>query len=84
MNMFPVKRVLKKLYDVLSDSVLCGETFGPSEENARIEGGLFHREGEGEGQGNIWTVPIGVRYVRVGTLGGCVREESVHGVGEIV
>jgi hypothetical protein len=33
-NMFPVKRVLKKLYDVLSDGVLCRETFGPGEENA--------------------------------------------------
>lgn len=34
MNMFPVKRVLKKLYDVLSDGVLCRETFGPGEKNA--------------------------------------------------
>jgi hypothetical protein len=34
MNMFPVKRVLKKLYDVLSNGVLCRKTFGPGEQNA--------------------------------------------------
>jgi hypothetical protein len=45
---------------------------------------LFHREGEGKSQGNIWTVFLGVRYVRVVALRGGVREESVHGVGKIV
>jgi len=37
-NMFTVKSFLKKLDDVLSYSVLRSETFGPCEENARIEG----------------------------------------------
>lgn len=37
-NMFPIKGVLKELYDVLSYGVLRSETFGPCEENARIEG----------------------------------------------
>lgn len=45
---------------------------------------MFHWEGESKGQGNIWTVLLGVRYVRVVAFRGGVREESVHGVGKIV
>lgn len=44
MNMFPVKRILKELDDVLSDGIFGRETFCPSKEGARIEGSLFYGE----------------------------------------
>lgn len=53
MNMSPVKRILKELDDILSDGILGGETFCPSQECARIESRLFYGERECKGEGNV-------------------------------
>jgi hypothetical protein len=69
-NVFPVKGVLKELYDVLSYRVLCSETFSPGKENAGIKGCLLDREGEGHRQGKIWSVHLAGRHIRVAAIEG--------------
>ena len=59
MYVFAVKHILQKFDDVLSNSVLSYETFGPGYEFIRIEGRLFNWEGKHEAKSGIgWVVIV--------------------------
>lgn len=58
MDMFPVKRILQELDDVLSDGIFGRETFCPGQERARIESSLFYGKRECEGEGYVRRIGI--------------------------
>lgn len=71
MHVLSVKRVLKKLDNIMADRILGGESFRPCKNLSRIEGRLFHRERKSEAEmDNVRRLGI-FTWGRVG--GGCMR-----------
>lgn len=85
MHMFSVECILKKLDNIVTYGIFCGETFGPCKDLARSQSRLFYGERECQSKEYVIRGCCGGVVCRRGIIGGRVRRQKrIYRIGEVI